>query len=65
MVLEKIFGTKWPTPVAKPMAPFFIAGAIVFYGVNSLAGFLGSTEEFKNDPRNPMLRKAGAGTGGH
>ncbi|RPB01446.1 hypothetical protein L873DRAFT_657199 [Choiromyces venosus 120613-1] len=63
-MLEKLFGRKWPTPVAKPLAPFFVAGVVIFYGVNSLSNFLASTEEYKNDPRNPRARINAAGNAG-
>ncbi|KAI9929244.1 hypothetical protein ASPWEDRAFT_168917 [Aspergillus wentii DTO 134E9] len=49
---------KFPAPVAKPMAPFFAAGAVILYGVNSLANALSQTAEFKNDPRNPNAGKS-------
>ncbi|KAI5208560.1 hypothetical protein E4T39_01344 [Aureobasidium subglaciale] len=39
--------------IARPMAPFYIAGAIIFYGINSLATTLANTDEYRNDPRNP------------
>ncbi|KAG0642937.1 ATP synthase j chain-domain-containing protein [Tuber brumale] len=63
-MLERIFGRKWPTPIAKPMAPFYIAGVVVFYGINSLSNFLANTEEFKNDPRNPNARANPSGGAG-
>ncbi|OJJ51383.1 hypothetical protein ASPZODRAFT_21854 [Penicilliopsis zonata CBS 506.65] len=53
-----ILPKKFPAPVAKPMFPFFAAGLVILYGVNSFANVLMSTDEFKNDPRNPN-RKAG------
>ncbi|ESZ99468.1 putative mitochondrial F1F0 ATP synthase subunit Atp18 [Sclerotinia borealis F-4128] len=61
-------GKKFPAPIAKPMAPFFIAvselwadiswglGIIVMYGVNSAATAMANSEEFKNDPRNPNAK---------
>ncbi|EAW23897.1 hypothetical protein KXW98_002195 [Aspergillus fumigatus] len=51
-----LLGKKFPAPVAKPMAPFFAAGVVILYGVNSLANALMNTEEFKNDPRNPNAK---------
>ncbi|KAI2792487.1 hypothetical protein POX_b02525 [Penicillium oxalicum] len=41
---------------AGPMTPFFAAGVIVLYGVNSLQNALSNTAEFKNDPRNPNAK---------
>ncbi|EAW11556.1 F1F0 ATP synthase subunit i [Aspergillus clavatus NRRL 1] len=51
-----LLGKKFPAPIAKPMAPFFAAGAVILFGVNSLANALMNTEEFKNDPRNPNAK---------
>jgi len=56
-VLENLFGKKFNTPILKPMGPFFIAGVVVFYGINSFAGVLANSDEFKNDPRNAAARK--------
>jgi len=47
---------KFNAPVAKPMTPFFIAGAVILYGINSFASVLMSSDEFKNDPRNPNFK---------
>ncbi|RDA95360.1 hypothetical protein CP533_3488, partial [Ophiocordyceps camponoti-saundersi (nom. inval.)] len=44
----------------KPMAPFFAAGLIIAYGVNSIQSAMIETDEWKNDPRNPKV-KAGGG----
>lgn len=49
-------GKKFPAPVAKPVTPFFVAGLVVLYGVNSLATAMMNGEEFKNDPRNPNAK---------
>ncbi|KAF7885715.1 uncharacterized protein EAF02_004224 [Botrytis sinoallii] len=49
-------GKKFPAPVAKPMAPFFVAGAVIMYGINSAATAMANSEEFKNDPRNPNAK---------
>ncbi|KAL4895566.1 ATPase, F0 complex, subunit J [Aspergillus ambiguus] len=51
-----ILPKKFPTPVAKPMGPFFAAGLVILYGINSFGNLLMSTEEYKNDPRNPNLK---------
>ncbi|KAF2861435.1 putative mitochondrial F1F0 ATP synthase subunit Atp18 [Piedraia hortae CBS 480.64] len=48
-----MLGKKFPTPVIKPYWPFMAAGALVLYGVNSVANAMMNSEEFKNDPRNP------------
>ncbi|PGH13458.1 hypothetical protein AJ80_06327 [Polytolypa hystricis UAMH7299] len=51
-----LLGRRWPAPLAKPMAPFFVAGLVMLYGVNSFANVLMNTDEFKNDPRNPNVK---------
>ncbi|EME87049.1 uncharacterized protein MYCFIDRAFT_29423 [Pseudocercospora fijiensis CIRAD86] len=48
-----LLGKKFPTPIAKPMWPFFAATLIVAYGINSFADVLANSDEYKNDPRNP------------
>ncbi|KAJ5888457.1 hypothetical protein N7495_008498 [Penicillium taxi] len=54
-----LLGKKFPGALAKPMTPFFAAGLIVLYGVNSLQNALINTAEFKNDPRNPNAKVGG------
>ncbi|KAN0110918.1 mitochondrial F1F0 ATP synthase-like protein subunit Atp18 [Hyaloscypha variabilis] len=49
-------GKKFPAPVAKPMTPFFVAGIVILYGVNSFATLMMNSDEFKNDPRNPNAK---------
>ncbi|PMD15109.1 hypothetical protein NA56DRAFT_582568 [Hyaloscypha hepaticicola] len=49
-------GKKFPAPVARPMAPFYIAGVVILYGVNSFANMMMNSDEFKNDPRNPNAK---------
>ncbi|CAI7598211.1 hypothetical protein N7533_006832 [Penicillium manginii] len=56
-----LLGKKFPGLLGKPMTPFFAAGAIVLYGVNSLQNVLSNTAEFKNDPRNPNAKSGNAG----
>ncbi|KAH8601940.1 putative mitochondrial F1F0 ATP synthase subunit Atp18 [Bisporella sp. PMI_857] len=55
-----LFGKKFPAPVAKPMAPFYIAGLVILYGVNAAQNALMNSEEFKNDPRNPRVKSGKA-----
>ncbi|PUU75663.1 ATP synthase j chain-domain-containing protein [Tuber borchii] len=64
-MLQRIFGRKWPAPVAEPMTPFYVAGGVIFYGVYSLSNFLANTEEYRNDPRNPNARANPPGKAGH
>ncbi|KAL4936024.1 hypothetical protein BDV06DRAFT_205826 [Aspergillus oleicola] len=51
--MPSIIPKKFPTPVAGPMAPFFAAGLVILYGINSAANAMANTAEYKNDPRNP------------
>ncbi|KAJ5608907.1 hypothetical protein N7528_009474 [Penicillium herquei] len=39
-----LLGKKFPGALAKPMTPFFAAGLIVLYGVNSLQNVLSNTQ---------------------
>lgn len=48
---------KFPAPVLKPMAPFFAAGVIIAYGVNSAQNAMSQSAEWKNDPRNVYAKK--------
>ncbi|OLN96474.1 ATP synthase subunit J, mitochondrial [Colletotrichum chlorophyti] len=49
---------KYPTPVLKPMAPFFAAGLVIAYGINSAQNAMMQSAEWKNDARNPLAKKA-------
>jgi len=49
-----LFGMRaYPTPILRPLWPFFTAGVMVFFGVNSLQNSMLASAEFKNDPKNP------------
>ncbi|KAI0125383.1 putative mitochondrial F1F0 ATP synthase subunit Atp18 [Xylariales sp. AK1849] len=50
---------KFPAPVLKPLAPFFVAGAVIIYGVNSLQNTMMNSDEWKNDARNPNAKSSG------
>ncbi|KAI1392480.1 putative mitochondrial F1F0 ATP synthase subunit Atp18 [Hypoxylon trugodes] len=50
---------KFPTPVLKPLAPFFAAGLIIAYGVSSAQSSMMKSDEWKNDPRNPNAKSGG------
>ncbi|KAJ1336079.1 ATP synthase j chain [Microdochium nivale] len=50
---------KFPAPILKPLGPFFIAGAIIFYGINSAQNKMMQSDEWKNDPRNPNAKSGG------
>ncbi|KAK2600531.1 hypothetical protein N8I77_010058 [Diaporthe amygdali] len=44
----------------KPMAPFFAAGLVIAYGINAAQNASMKSDEFKNDPRNPLAKSGGA-----
>ncbi|KAL8413405.1 hypothetical protein RB594_004873 [Gaeumannomyces avenae] len=48
---------KFPTPVLKPMAPFFAAGLVIAYGINSAQNAMMKGDEWKNDPRNKGAKR--------
>ncbi|CCC67184.1 hypothetical protein NCAS_0A06260 [Naumovozyma castellii] len=50
---------RFPTPIVKPLWPFFIAAAVTYYGVSKFADAYGNTDEYINDPRNPRFAKGG------
>ncbi|TGZ83289.1 hypothetical protein EX30DRAFT_370305 [Ascodesmis nigricans] len=56
--LGSLFGKKFNTPIARPLAPFFIASVVIAYGINSFANVLMDTDEFRNDPRHPRAGKS-------
>ncbi|KAI5867506.1 serine hydrolase-domain-containing protein [Durotheca rogersii] len=47
---------KFHTPIFRPLWPFFAAGLIVLYGVNSAQTALMNSDEWKDDPRHPNAR---------
>ncbi|ODQ50549.1 ATPase, F0 complex, subunit J, partial [Saitoella complicata NRRL Y-17804] len=49
---------KYPTPILRPLWPFFAGGAIVVFGVNSIADAMMKSDQYKDDPRNPYLKRA-------
>jgi len=48
---------KFPVPIVRPLWPFFIAGSIVFYGVEKLQEKGIRSEEWVKDPRNPYAQQ--------
>ncbi|KAF8577248.1 hypothetical protein K439DRAFT_1365165 [Ramaria rubella] len=44
---------KWPTPIARPMWPFFTAAGLTFYLVSKAQNSGVKSEAYANDPRNP------------
>ncbi|KAK0527629.1 atp18 subunit J of the mitochondrial F1F0 ATP synthase [Tilletia horrida] len=61
-----MFGYKaYPTPILRPLAPFFAGGAIVFLGINALQNSLVKSDAFKNDPKNPYAQKVAKESGHH
>ncbi|KAF2254375.1 hypothetical protein BU26DRAFT_416805 [Trematosphaeria pertusa] len=51
--MASLLGKKFGAPVARPMAPFYISGLIILYGVNAAATAMMQSDEYKSDPRNP------------
>ncbi|ORY10623.1 ATPase, F0 complex, subunit J [Clohesyomyces aquaticus] len=58
--MPSLLGRKFPGMIARPMAPFYISGLVILYGVNSFANTLAATDEYKNDPRNPANKNQSA-----
>lgn len=46
-------------PVVKYYWPFFVSGALVYYGVSKAADAMANSEQYINDPRNPRFQKGG------
>ncbi|KAK5991295.1 hypothetical protein PT974_09575 [Cladobotryum mycophilum] len=53
---------KFPAPFLKPHLPFFVAGLVIAYGANSAQNAMSAADEWKHDPRNPLVK---AGAKGH
>ncbi|KAK9324648.1 ATPase, F0 complex, subunit J [Lipomyces orientalis] len=49
---------RYPTPILKPLWPFFVGAAITYYAVGKAADAMMESDEYKNDPRNPKLKNA-------
>lgn len=43
----------YPTPILKPLGPFILGSAIVFWGVSSLQNLMIKSPDAAKDPRNP------------
>ncbi|KAL4990982.1 ATPase, F0 complex, subunit J [Aspergillus falconensis] len=56
--MASLLPKKFPTPVAKPLGPFFAAGLVILYGINSASNAMANSAEYKNDPRNPNRQAA-------
>ncbi|KAK9461451.1 RNA polymerase II subunit A C-terminal domain phosphatase [Lipomyces oligophaga] len=48
---------KYPTPILKPLWPFFVGAGLTYYGIGLAADAMMDTDEYKNDPRNPKYGK--------
>ncbi|KAK9465130.1 hypothetical protein V1512DRAFT_266753 [Lipomyces arxii] len=48
---------RYPTPIMKPLWPFFVGAAVTYFAVGKAADALMDTDEFKNDPRHPRFSK--------
>ncbi|KAF2485980.1 ATPase, F0 complex, subunit J [Neohortaea acidophila] len=51
-----LLGKKFPAPIARPLWPFYTAGLVIAYGINSAANVMMQSDEYKNDPRNPYAK---------
>ncbi|KAK9474682.1 ATPase [Dipodascopsis tothii] len=50
---------KYPTPIFKPMWPFFAGGVLTFWGISTAADLYMNTDEFINDHRHPRFKDVG------
>lgn len=48
---------RYPTPLLKHYWPFFVGGALVYYGATKVTSAMMQSEEYINDPRNPRFVK--------
>ncbi|KAF2150436.1 hypothetical protein K461DRAFT_295719 [Myriangium duriaei CBS 260.36] len=48
-----LLGKKFPTPIARPLWPFFAAGAVILYGVNAAQVAMSNSAEYATHPANP------------
>ncbi|KAH7334799.1 ATP synthase j chain-domain-containing protein [Rhizoctonia solani] len=61
-----LFGfRKWPTPVARPLAPFGVAALITYYLVSKAQEAGVNSEEHRNNPKNPYAAQIAATKGHH
>ncbi|QRV98055.1 ATP synthase j chain [Ceratobasidium sp. AG-Ba] len=61
-----LFGfRKFPTPVARPMAPFIAASVVVYYLVAKAQDAGVNSEEHRNSPKNPYAAQIAAQKGHH
>ncbi|CBX94972.1 similar to mitochondrial F1F0 ATP synthase subunit Atp18 [Plenodomus lingam JN3] len=51
-----LLGKKFGGSIARPMWPFYVSGLVILYGVNSAANAMAQADEYKNDPRNPLVK---------
>ncbi|CCF56979.1 hypothetical protein KAFR_0B06820 [Kazachstania africana CBS 2517] len=50
---------RYSTPILKPYWPFFLGGAIVYYGMSKFTTKVMDSDEYINDPRHPRFNKGG------
>ncbi len=43
----------YPTPILKPLWPFFVGAGVVFYGVSAMQNAMVKSGDAAKDPRNP------------
>lgn len=49
--------TRFATPIAKHYWPFFVSGAVLYYGIGKTAEAYSKSDEFINDSRNPRFAR--------
>ncbi|KAF8337533.1 ATPase, F0 complex, subunit J [Cantharellus anzutake] len=56
-----MFGLRpWPTPILRPMWPFFAATIITTYGIVKMQNSLVGVEPHASNPKNPYAAKVAA-----
>ncbi|CAE7221902.1 unnamed protein product [Rhizoctonia solani] len=61
-----LFGfRKWPTPIARPLAPFGIATLVTYYLVSKAQDAGVNSEEHRNSPKNPYAAQIAAAKAHH
>ncbi|KAF9518316.1 hypothetical protein BS47DRAFT_1482793 [Hydnum rufescens UP504] len=56
---------KWPVPVAGPLGPFLIAGAMTTYLVVKAQNSMVKSEQYAKDPKNPYAAEIAASKAHH
>ncbi|THV03181.1 hypothetical protein K435DRAFT_715907 [Dendrothele bispora CBS 962.96] len=56
---------KWPTPIARPLWPFMVAGSITIYYVAKIQDAAIRSPEYATNPKNPYATKIAAESPSH